>query len=84
MPATGDRADRADNTPEVHAYDDEYTIVLGDWYRAWCAADRAESADDEHAVLMRHFLSIANPGGAEPVPSALTSAHCLLTRKTRA
>ena len=38
------------------------------------AADRADRADDEHAVLMQHFLSIANPGGAEPVPSAASSS----------
>ncbi|RXW17297.1 hypothetical protein EST38_g8554 [Candolleomyces aberdarensis] len=44
---------------EVHTYDADFTVVLGDWYH------------DEHAVLMKQFLSIANPGGAEPVPGKL-------------
>ncbi|KAF9448580.1 multicopper oxidase [Macrolepiota fuliginosa MF-IS2] len=43
---------------EVHAYDEEFTIVLGDWYH------------EQHAILLEHFLSIANPGGAEPVPDS--------------
>lgn len=41
---------------EAHSYDDEFTVVLGDWYH------------DEHSVLLKQFISIANPGGAEPVP----------------
>jgi iron transport multicopper oxidase len=44
---------------EVHSYNEEFTVVLGDWYH------------DEHKVLLDHFLSIANPGGAEPVPGRL-------------
>ncbi|KAF9480958.1 ferroxidase [Pholiota conissans] len=43
---------------EVHAYDEEFTIVLGDWYH------------DEHSVLIKQFISISNPGGAEPVPDS--------------
>ncbi|KAF8156788.1 ferroxidase [Crassisporium funariophilum] len=43
---------------EVHSYDDEFTVVLGDWYH------------DEHPVLIKQFISIANPGGAEPVPDS--------------
>ncbi|EPQ53867.1 ferroxidase [Gloeophyllum trabeum ATCC 11539] len=43
---------------EVYDYDDEYTIVLGDWYH------------DEQKVLLKQFISIANPGGAEPVPDS--------------
>ncbi|KZT28057.1 multicopper oxidase [Neolentinus lepideus HHB14362 ss-1] len=43
---------------EVYDVDDEWTIVLGDWYH------------DEHSVLIKQFISIANPGGAEPVPDA--------------
>ncbi|KAF4616730.1 hypothetical protein D9613_008665 [Agrocybe pediades] len=43
---------------EVHEYDEEFTIVLGDWYH------------QEHAVLLKQFISIANPGGAEPVPDS--------------
>lgn len=45
-------------TKEVHTYDEEFTIVLGDWYH------------DEHAVLLEQFINIANPGGAEPVPGS--------------
>lgn len=44
---------------ERHQYDEEFTVVLGDWYH------------QEHAELMTQFISIANPGGAEPVPGAL-------------
>lgn len=39
-------------------YDAEFTIVMGDWYHT------------EHPVLMKQFISIANPGGAEPVPDS--------------
>ncbi|KZV80843.1 laccase [Exidia glandulosa HHB12029] len=46
------------NTPEVHTYDDEFTIVLGDWYH------------DQHADLLKQFISRGNPGGAEPVPDS--------------
>ncbi|KAH8101809.1 Fet3 protein [Cristinia sonorae] len=41
---------------EVHQYDEEFTVVLGDWYHT------------EHPVLLKQFISVANPGGAEPVP----------------
>jgi hypothetical protein len=41
---------------EAHAYDDEFIVVLGDWYH------------HEHSTLLKHFLSIANPRGAEPIP----------------
>ncbi|KAI0287135.1 Fet3 protein [Russula brevipes] len=43
---------------ESHSYDAEYTVILGDWYHA------------EHSTLLKHFISIANPGGAEPVPDS--------------
>ncbi|KAI9444229.1 Fet3 protein [Lactarius indigo] len=43
---------------EVHSYDAEFTVVLGDWYH------------DEHSVLLKRFISVANPGGAEPVPDS--------------
>lgn len=33
-------------------------MVLGDWYH------------DEHHVLLKQFISVANPGGAEPVPDS--------------
>jgi len=39
-------------------YNDEFTVVLGDWYH------------DEHDILLKQFISIKNPGGAEPVPDA--------------
>ncbi|TCD65750.1 ferroxidase fet3 [Steccherinum ochraceum] len=45
-------------TNEPHAYDDEYTVVLGDWYH------------DQHEVLLAQFINVANPGGAEPVPDS--------------
>lgn len=41
---------------EAYTYDEEFTVVLGDWYH------------DEHGVLIEQFVNIANPGGAEPVP----------------
>ena len=41
---------------EKHQYDEEFTVILGDWYHA------------EHGPLLQHFISVANPGGAEPVP----------------
>lgn len=41
---------------EVSSYDEEFTVVLGDWYH------------DEHSVLLKQFINIANPGGAEPIP----------------
>ena len=41
---------------EAHSYDAEYTVVLGDWYH------------EQHSTLLDQFISIANPGGAEPVP----------------
>ncbi|KAJ7512531.1 Fet3 protein [Mycena galericulata] len=43
---------------EPYKYDDEFTVVMGDWYH------------DEHDVLIKQFVNIANPGGAEPVPDA--------------
>ncbi|KAI9062216.1 multicopper oxidase [Trametes sanguinea] len=43
---------------EAHAYDEEFTVILGDWYH------------DQHDALLQQFVSIANPGGAEPVPDS--------------
>ncbi|THH31008.1 hypothetical protein EUX98_g3197 [Antrodiella citrinella] len=45
-------------TQEAHQYDEEFTVILGDWYH------------DEHSVLINQFINIANPGGAEPIPDA--------------
>ena len=41
---------------EVHSYDAEYTVILGDWYHK------------EHSTLLKGFISISNPTGGEPVP----------------
>lgn len=46
---------------EVHSYDEEFTVILGDWYH------------DQHADLINQFISIANPGGAEPVPGKFSN-----------
>ncbi|KAF5360236.1 hypothetical protein D9757_012888 [Collybiopsis confluens] len=43
---------------EAYTYDEEFTIILGDWYHT------------EHSVLLEQFINIANPGGAEPVPDS--------------
>ncbi|SGY78825.1 BQ5605_C008g04964 [Microbotryum silenes-dioicae] len=45
-------------TTEVHQYDDEYTIVLSDWY------------NEQHSVLVDQFMNWKNPTGAEPVPDS--------------
>ncbi|KAK4701689.1 iron transport multicopper oxidase, partial [Phenoliferia sp. Uapishka_3] len=42
---------------EVHAYDEEYTIILSDWY------------NEQQKVLIKQFMNIYNPTGAEPVPN---------------
>ena len=42
----------------MHKYDEEYTVVLGDWYH------------DNHTTLLKEYLSTQNPDGEEPVPSA--------------
>jgi iron transport multicopper oxidase len=41
---------------EVHSYDAEFTVVMSDWYH------------NEHSVLLKRFISVADPGGAEPIP----------------
>ena len=41
---------------EVHSYDAEYTVIMGDWYH------------QEHSTLLKGFISIGNPSGAEPIP----------------
>ncbi|KAF8816070.1 ferroxidase [Phlegmacium glaucopus] len=43
---------------EVHSYDEEFTVILGDWYH------------DEHPVLLKEFINIRNPQGAEPIPNS--------------
>lgn len=44
------------SSAEVYSYDAEFTVVMSDWYH------------NEHSVLLKRFLSVANPGGAEPIP----------------
>ncbi len=41
---------------EVYEYDEDFTVVLGDWYHT------------EHDVLLKQFISTSNPTGIEPVP----------------
>jgi len=43
---------------EVYSYDAEYTVIISDWYH------------QEHAVLIKEFLSPSNPEGVEPVPDS--------------
>ena len=45
-----------ENETYADEYDEEFTVVLSEWYH------------DEFAPLLTSFMSIANPGGAEPVP----------------
>ncbi|KAJ7461426.1 Fet3 protein [Mycena latifolia] len=45
-------------TKEAYIYNDEFTVVLGDWYH------------QTHAVLIKQYISTSNPGGAEPVPDS--------------
>lgn len=58
-------------------YNDEYTVVLGDWFACFLTIDLCQDLTmdvrryhAEHDPLLKHFMSIANPGGAEPVPDA--------------
>jgi iron transport multicopper oxidase len=41
-------------------WDDEYTLVVSDWYH------------DQHIDLLAEFMDWRNPTGAEPVPGELT------------
>jgi iron transport multicopper oxidase len=43
-------------TKEPYTYDDEYTVVLGDWYHQL------------EAVLIKQYITPSNPTGVEPVP----------------
>ncbi|KAE9398315.1 ferroxidase [Gymnopus androsaceus JB14] len=43
---------------EVYSYDEEFTIILSDWYHT------------EAPILLESFINIANPGGAEPIPDS--------------
>lgn len=43
---------------EVYEYDDEFTVILGDWYHTL------------HDILLAQFLSTSDPTGGEPVPDS--------------
>ncbi|KAJ7784867.1 Fet3 protein [Mycena maculata] len=45
-------------TKEAYTYDDEYTVVLGDWYHQL------------ETVLIKQYISPSNPTGIEPVPDS--------------
>ncbi|KAI9202143.1 Cupredoxin [Polychytrium aggregatum] len=45
-------------TPEYYQYDQEYTVVLSDWYHT------------PHDDLMVKFMSPYNPTGSEPIPDS--------------
>lgn len=43
---------------EVFQYDEEFTVVLGDWYH------------QQHSVLIAQYISPSDPNGIEPVPDS--------------
>ncbi|KAJ7018956.1 Fet3 protein [Mycena alexandri] len=45
-------------TKEAYTYDEEFTVILGDWYH------------QTHAVLIKQYISTSNPDGIEPVPDS--------------
>lgn len=47
----------ADNEP--HKYDDDFTIILADWYHR-----------EHHDLIVNEFLNVKNPTGAEPIPDS--------------
>lgn len=51
----------------MHTYDDEYTIIVSDWYH------------QQHSTNLAKFMSIFNPSGAEPVPGASPPLQIPLT-----
>ena len=78
-------------TPEAHQYDDEFTVVLGDW----CASVLAFFAfnpmlrwqyggryHDQHSVLLNQFMSTNNPAGAEPVPGGFPEAAAAVQKRS--
>ncbi|KAF9574135.1 ferroxidase fet3 [Mortierella alpina] len=46
------------NPQETYQYDGEYTLAFADWYHG------------QHRDLLKEYLSIFNPTGAEPVPQS--------------
>ncbi|KAF8128210.1 Fet3 ferroxidase [Boletus edulis] len=43
---------------ESYQYDEEFTVILGDWYHK------------QHADLLQKYLSVSDPGGIEPIPNS--------------
>jgi iron transport multicopper oxidase len=52
---------------QLLGYDQEYVLSFSDWYH------------EEHSVLLKQFLGIFNPLGAEPVPDSVLINHGLPT-----
>ena len=50
---------------EAYSYDEEFTVVLGDWYHT------------EHDMLLAKYINPDNPDGVEPIPGAYI--HFLIT-----
>lgn len=46
------------DSPHAGKWDQEYVLTLSDWYH------------EQMPGLIKHFISLANPSGAEPVPQA--------------
>ncbi|KAI9845595.1 MAG: hypothetical protein M1838_001679 [Thelocarpon superellum] len=46
------------DSPLLGQYDEELVLTVSDWYH------------DQMTPLMEHFISVANPTGAEPIPDA--------------
>ena len=53
---------------ESYRYDEEFTVILGDWYH------------QQHATLLQSFLSNANPFGNEPIPGKFYPHYYFLDR----
>ena len=55
---------------EVYSYDEEFTVVIGDWYH------------EQQPVLLKQFINIKNPAGAEPIPGQLSTPFIQLFSDT--
>ena len=55
---------------EVYSYDEEFTVVIGDWYH------------EQQPVLLKQFINIKNPAGAEPIPGQLSTPFIQLFSNT--
>ena len=56
---------------EAHAYDDDYTVILADWYH-----------EEYNPLVTSKFLNVNNPTGAEPVPGERAEAIASLGAKS--